>query len=234
MADLGDLGKFVPELCGLGSTAVVEPPSPEPEEVAPGQHHEIRLFFGRTLVVSEIEYEYRWEANAQDFGEDGSRHLIIEVQGRTADGRLGDIARIEVQNVAPDMHAIEPIIRSFPESVFIDWSNFVPQDFDFDHYDVLIAFSDPGAEETVSVAQQWLAGHWLEQHWYPQHWLVGTSVPTITSLLEGDVMPGRIYRRGRTQNNVIIPTKVPIFFQIVPYDAFGVGIPTRVFEGSPA
>lgn len=149
---------------------------------------------GRTVAVAEIEYEYPWEANAQDFGAGGARELILEVQARTVKGQLGEISRIHVHNPAPDMSATTPAVVALPGALFIDWSSFNSPDLDLDHFEVRYGFS--------------------------------ANTLAMTSTV----------RRAKNQNNVFIPNLVAsltVYIQIVPFDAFGEGIPTPIVSGVP-
>lgn len=98
---------------------------------------------GRTVAVAEIEYLYRWEANAQDFGAGGARELIFEVQARTfvqGKQQLGEISRIHVSNPAPDMTGIVPATVALPGALFVDWSSYISPDLDLDHFEVRYGF----------------------------------------------------------------------------------------------
>ncbi len=187
-------------LAVTGPDAMIFTNVPTPVKVARAP---LSIIKGRTIYVSEVEYQYTHQMNIEDFGGDpemgaeagGARELYIQVRQRTVKGQLGEPSVIHVLNPAPDMSGTRVTATSLNGGLEIDWSSYKPVDPDPDHFEVCVGYSN----DPLALTKK--------------------------------------YRRGKDQNNVFVPglsAGVTVFFQVVPFDSFGRGIPTAIYSETPS
>jgi hypothetical protein len=94
-------------------------------------------------------YTYSWEMNVEDHRPNGpSRSIEIRVWARSHDGSVSrEPAILVVQNPAPDMSQIAPVVTPLVDAAIADWTAFSPTDHDFESYLVRVSPINPPLEE---------------------------------------------------------------------------------------
>jgi hypothetical protein len=96
-------------------------------------------------------YAYEYEANLEDHAGLPARQITIRVRARSADGQVSlTPAELTVQNPAPDMSQILPVLTPLAGALLVDWRAFASTDYDLDRFDLVVDATTPPSTVVLS------------------------------------------------------------------------------------